>query len=183
MILDVILSLLEEERMIKIKIFKILLGTIGKLLPISYHPLGSVARKFRYFCAKNIVESIGWGVNIEKGATVNTDVIIGNRSDVGLYCVAPSGTIIGNYVMMGPECMIFTDAHKFDKEKLIYKGMTDRKKVIIEDRAWIGARCIILPGVTIGKGSTIGAGSVVTKDVPPYCLAAGNPAKVIKSLV
>ncbi|MEH7581800.1 DapH/DapD/GlmU-related protein, partial [Priestia megaterium] len=66
------------------------------------------------------------------------------------------------------------------KDELIFEGYTKREPVIIEDRVWIGARCIILPGVTIGKGATVGAGAVVTKDVPPYTVVAGNPAKVVK---
>lgn len=54
--------------------------------------------------------------------------------------------------------------------------------VIIEDNVWIGDKAIILPNVTIGKGSIIGAGAVVTKDIPPYCIAVGNPAKVIRKI-
>ena len=54
------------------------------------------------------------------------------------------------------------------------------KDVIVEEDVWIGARVILLPGVTIGRGSTIAAGSVVTKDIPPYCVAGGVPARVIK---
>ena len=53
-------------------------------------------------------------------------------------------------------------------------------KVLLENGVWIGNSTIILPGVTIGEKSIIGAGSVVTKSIPPYCIAAGNPAKVIK---
>ena len=169
--------------MIKVNIYKCLLGTIGKILPLSYHPFGAVAKKFRYLCVRNIVVSVGVNANIEKGALVDTGVIIGDYSGVGPYSKVASGTVIGDYVMMGPECIVFTNGHKFDHERLIYDGFTDRKNVIIEDHVWLGARCIILPGVTIGKGSTIGAGAVVTRNIPSYSLAAGNPAKVIKSLV
>lgn len=58
-------------------------------------------------------------------------------------------------------------------------GLPEPRPIIIEDEVWIGAKCIITKGVTIGKGAIIGAGSVVTKDVPPYTLAAGNPARLI----
>nr|WP_143033346.1 DapH/DapD/GlmU-related protein [Prevotellamassilia timonensis] len=61
------------------------------------------------------------------------------------------------------------------------KDITPPGKVIIEDDCWIGFNVIILPGVTIGKGSIIGAGAVVTKSIPPYSVAGGVPAKVIKS--
>ena len=56
-----------------------------------------------------------------------------------------------------------------------------RKWVIIEDDVWIGTRAIILPGTRIGKGSIIGAGSVVTKDVPQYSIVGGNPARILKT--
>jgi acetyltransferase-like isoleucine patch superfamily enzyme len=54
------------------------------------------------------------------------------------------------------------------------------KPVVVEDHVWIGARAIILPGVTLGEGCVIGAGAVVTKDVPPYTIAVGNPARVVR---
>lgn len=165
------------------KIYKILLATIGKILPISYHPLGNFGKKFRYFCAKRIVEQIGYGCNIEKGATLQNSVKIGNNSGIGVNCMVGPEVTIGNGVMMGPDCLIYTHNHKFDKNLLKYKGDTKIKPVYIGDNVWIGARCIILPGVKVGKGSTIGAGSIVTKDVPEFTVVAGNPAKVVKYLI
>ena len=67
-----------------------------------------------------------------------------------------------------------------DKSKLIRNQGSDIKPVIIEDNVWIAARSIILPGVEIGKGSVIGAGSVVTRSIPPFSVVVGNPAKLIK---
>ena len=61
-----------------------------------------------------------------------------------------------------------------------YQGSTEEKKVIIEDGCWIGHGVFILPGVTVGKGSVCGARSVITKDVPPFSVVGGNPAKVLK---
>ena len=60
------------------------------------------------------------------------------------------------------------------------QGFTPPRAVIIEDDVWIGARVTILPGVHIGKGSVLGAGSVITADVPPYAVVGGNPARVLK---
>ena len=90
--------------------------------------------------------------------------------------------IIGKNVMMGPECLIYTRNHRFDKTKLKYDGYTETRPVIIKDDVWIGARVIILPGVSIGRGSTVGAGAVVSKSVPEYSVVVGNPAKVVKKL-
>jgi acetyltransferase-like isoleucine patch superfamily enzyme len=58
----------------------------------------------------------------------------------------------------------------------------DRKPIVIEDNVWIGERSTILKGVTIGRGSVVGCNSVVTHDVPPYCVVAGNPARIVKRL-
>ena len=74
---------------------------------------------------------------------------------------------IGNYVTIGPNVCIFDHDHSFKDGKQEFVC----EKIIIEDRVWIGAGCIILKGVTIGKGSVIAAGTVVTKDVPPYTVA------------
>lgn len=165
------------------KVYKALLGTIGKALPKSSQPFGRIGKKFRYYCAKNIVEQIGTNVNIEPGAILQESVIIGSNTNIGINCVMSNDVTISSEVMMGQDCLIYTNNHKFDKENLWYDGYTETKPVLIEEYTWIGARCIILPGVTIGKGSTVGAGSVVTKSIPPYSIAAGNPAKVIKSLI
>lgn len=163
------------------KIHQVLLGTVGAVLPTSYQPLGKLGKKFRYYCAKHIAKEIGVSCIIEKGCSIGRNVSLGNYTSVGIRCSVQAETKIGDHVMMGPECLIYTINHRFNKEKLRFEGYTEREPVIIEDRVWLGARCIILPGVTIGKGATIGAGAVVTKDVPAYAVAAGNPARIVKN--
>jgi len=81
--------------------------------------------------------------------------------------------------------MIYTSNHRFDRTDIpmIDQGNTEPKAVVIEDDVWIAARAIILPGVRIGKGAVIAAGAVVTKDVPPYTVVGGIPARKIKSRV
>lgn len=93
---------------------------------------------------------------------------------------------IGNHVKIGGNCILIdTDSHNMDY--LVRRGQyTDwgvSKPIVIEDDVFIGVNCIILKGVTIGARSIIAAGSVVTKSIPADCVAGGNPAKVIKSLV
>ena len=85
--------------------------------------------------------------------------------------------------MMGPEVVIYTSGHKFDRTDIpmMEQGNTDAEPVTIGDDVWIGRRVMIMPGVTIGNGCVIGAGAVVTKDIPPYSVAGGVPAKVLKS--
>ncbi|MGI6263326.1 MAG: DapH/DapD/GlmU-related protein [Succiniclasticum sp.] len=88
------------------------------------------------------------------------------------------GTVtIEDGVMMGPGVGLFTVNHEPRNIRTI---MT--KEIRIKKNAWIGARVSILPGVTIGEGAIIGTGSVVTKDIPDYCVAVGNPARVIKQI-
>ncbi len=84
--------------------------------------------------------------------------------------------------MMGPEVMIFTSNHRFDRIDIpmICQEREEPKKVVIGDDVWIGARVIILSGVRVGNGVVIGAGSVVTHDVPDYAVVCGVPAKVIR---
>ena len=83
--------------------------------------------------------------------------------------------------MMGTECLIISQNHRFDdiSRPIKYQGVQENIPVVIEDGVWIGSRVIILAGIKIGYGSIIGAGAVVTKDVEPYTIVAGNPAVVI----
>lgn len=102
---------------------------------------------------------------------------IGNNSYIGDRTEIHSGkeVKIGNNVNIAWDCNILDrDYHAFESDSEV------TKRVVIEDRVWIGARSIVLKGVTIGEGAVVAAGSVVTKSVPPKCLVAGNPAKVIK---
>jgi acetyltransferase-like isoleucine patch superfamily enzyme len=91
---------------------------------------------------------------------------------------------------VGRRCLIAANCQIIDGSghDLSFENVENRintkgsaRPIIIEDDVWIGAQTIVLPGVRIGKGSVIGAGSVVTRDVPPFTVAAGNPAKVIRT--
>lgn len=85
---------------------------------------------------------------------------------------------IGDNVMIGPRVQIYTAAHSLNADERIM-GDEVAKPVTIKDKVWIGGGAIVLPGITIGEGSIVGAGSVVTKNVQPYDRVAGNPAKSI----
>jgi len=109
---------------------------------------------------------------------------VGDHSNIGPYCyIGCSGLIsIGKNVMISPRVSIYAENHVFDStEDTIKSQGVKRKTVVIEDDCWIAANSIILAGVTIGKGSVVAAGSVVSKDVPPYSVVAGVPARIIKS--
>ncbi|NRH20791.1 hypothetical protein HOO68_01975 [Candidatus Gracilibacteria bacterium] len=94
-----------------------------------------------------------------------------------------SQIIIGNNVMFGPGCFLQAGDHSFKKGEIyMYAEGGKSGNIIIGNNVWVGARTIILKGVTIGDNSVIGAGSVVTKDIPSGYVAAGNPAHIIKEI-
>ena len=122
-------------------------------------------------------------MNIEKHAHFTPGLSIGDNSGVGIRCEVNGPVTIGANVMMGPEVVIYTQTHKYDRTDIpmCEQGSTEPCEVVIEDDVWLGRRAIIMPGVRIGKGSIIGAGAVVTKDVPPYSVVGGVPARVIRT--
>lgn len=93
---------------------------------------------------------------------------------------------IGNFVCFGTECIIMMGGNQLHRHDWISsypfntKSFVPAGDTIIDDGAWIGSRAMIMPGVHLGEGCVIAAGSVVTKDVPPYALVAGSPAQLIK---
>lgn len=115
----------------------------------------------------------------------------GENSYANFNCVIldSASVKIGNNVMLGPNVNIYTATHSIypslrnDIQKEGLESLiTYAKPVVIEDGVWIGGSSIILPGIKIGANSVIGAGSVVTKDIPANVVAVGNPCKVIKSI-
>ena len=113
---------------------------------------------------------------------ITSKMEIGDRSGVGINAKMHGKVVIGKDVMMGPDCIIYTKNHAFCDTTIPMnkQGFSAEKPVIIGDDVWIGGRVIILPGVHVGKGAIIGAGAVVTKDVPEYAVVGGNPAKILK---
>src|ERR1019366_5393777 len=89
---------------------------------------------------------------------------------------------IGSDVMMGPEVVIYSWNHVTSRVDIpmIQQGFTACSPVTIGDDVWIGRRVIILPGVTVGSGCVLGAGAVISRDVPPGAVAVGNPARVVR---
>ncbi len=88
---------------------------------------------------------------------------------------------LGRRVAIGPGCILVLTAHANNSK--VKQQLTEKERwITIEDDVWLGAGVIVLPEITIGEGAVIGAGSVVTKDVPAHCVAVGNPARVIKKV-
>lgn len=117
-----------------------------------------------------------------KGYYRNT-MEIGDGTWIGQYAFLHSagGLIIGKHVGVGPAVKIFTSSHRdVGRDTPILHAPLDFAAVEIEDGADLGVGAIVLPGVRIGRGAQVGAGSVVTRDVPEYTVVAGNPARVLK---
>ena len=169
-------------RKLKIILGKLLYNLVAKHLPTSFSNIKLGQKSLRALCGKLILEKCGKKVNIERGAVFSNKVILGDRSGIGINAFIGGKCIIGNDVLMGPECLIYTQNHKFDDTTITIKmqGAQVEKPVLIGNDVWIGARVIILPGVTIGNHAIIGAGAVVTKNIPEWAIAAGNPAVVLK---
>lgn len=88
---------------------------------------------------------------------------------------------IGHHVMIGPGVQIYTAAHLLEAEPRI-RGLEVAKPITIEDNVWLGGSAILLPGVRIGRNAVVGAGAVVSRDVPANTVVAGNPARVIREI-
>lgn len=116
-------------------------------------------------------------------SNVGTRLKIGDNVGINHYCfIGVRGDIeIGNNVIFGPRVNIFSENHNFDRIDIPIKQQGVKKNATkIGNDVWIGAQSIILSGVTIGDGCVIAAGAVVTNDIPPYSLAIGAPARVVK---
>lgn len=108
-------------------------------------------------------------------------VNIGKRCFIQQCCTffGRGGITIGNDVFIGPKVNLITINHDLDPDN---RSATYGRPIVIEDKVWIGIGATILPGIKIGYGAVIGAGSVVTKEVPPMTIVAGNPARIIKNI-
>ena len=142
----------------------IIYRVIGNHLPKSDAVINLGGKQIRAFAARLMLSKVGKHVNIERKAHFSHTAEI------------------GDYVMMGRECFIYTYNHETLRTDIPMQkqGGTAEKPVYIGNDVWIGSRVTILPGVTIGDGAIIGAAAVVTKDVPAYAVVCGNPADVVK---
>lgn len=139
----------------------------------------------------------GMGENVSIGVPFYCDhgkgILIGDDVVIGMNCtfVDNQQIRIGSGVMIAPNVQIYTASHPVHHRERLIDNWKDTdscffrtyaQPVCIEDHVWIGGGTVILPGVTVGRNSVIGAGSVVTRSIPANCVAAGNPCRVIRML-
>jgi maltose O-acetyltransferase len=155
---------------------------VAAYLPDQSFPGAPVFKRIREAICRQLFASMGHNINIGSRVFVGDGryVHIGSNSGLGsgsrVY-----GVIMGDGVIAGPDVLFLKDNHVADDltRPIGGQGLTDIKLPVIEDWAWIGERAIILPGRRVGKGAIVGAGAVVTRDVSPFEIVGGNPARVI----
>ncbi|GAA2542643.1 galactoside O-acetyltransferase [Streptomyces fimbriatus] len=157
----------------------------GKELAAEYNGTGPRDQEARRALLAELLGSVGRGVWIEPPLHVayGSHVHLGDDVYVnfGLTLVDDVEVFVGDRVMFAPHVTISTTGHPVHPE-LRRDGSQFSAPVRIEDDVWIGAGAVILPGVTVGRGSVVGAGSVVTADVPPMTVVAGTPARVLRPI-
>ena len=151
-------------------------------------------RKFNNYCLKKYLtckfSSVGRNVYIgNNGIFTYRNIQIGNDVSIGANAVFQSSfgkIVIRDHVMFGPGVHIHGGNHKINEVGKLLKHTTEKQPgddgtVLIEEDCWIGANAIILSNVTIGKGSVIGAGAIVTKSIPPYSVYTGSPSMKLRN--
>lgn len=151
----------------------------------AYNNLHPLEREARRAAIRDLLGAAGDNCTVEQPlfCTYGYNVTLGDNCFLNVNCkLMDSGKItIGNNVFIAPNVCLITEEHAMDVEQRL-AGLEYAHPVTIGDNVWICTGALILPGVTIGANSVIGAGSVVTKDIPANCLAVGNPCCVIRSL-
>lgn len=129
------------------------------------------------------LHSMGRGAGIAASAVIKDPscVSIGERSLLGdfVHVWGGGGVDIGDDVLVASHCVITSLTH--DRDAALFRASLVKGRIVIEDNVWIGAGAIILPGVTLGRGSIVGAGAIVTRDVAAGDVVVGVPAKVVRS--
>lgn len=169
------------------KFWLMLFYGIANHLPDSYTMFwGRPSNKLRIMRCKHIFKKCGKVTTINRNIYFGNgkNVVIGDYSGIGSNCVLPNDIKIGKYVMMGPELYCLSYSHIIDNPDIpmCQQGgvRNSYSGICIENDVWIGGKVIITKGRHIGHHSILGAGAVVTKDVPDYAVVGGNPAKILK---
>lgn len=149
----------------------------------SFYPVSF--RMYRGLMLKLTAKKVGWASSVGKYSVIEGKkfIEIGEHSAIGsfVHIWGHGGVTIGNRVLIASHTTITSLTHDYSGENVRF-GKIIAKPVVINDDAWIGTHAVIMPGVTIGKGAIVGAGSIVTKNVEAYTVVVGNPARFVKSI-
>ncbi|WP_369334536.1 DapH/DapD/GlmU-related protein [Rhodanobacter sp. FDAARGOS 1247] len=148
--------------------------------PDAWRPYAIFFPRLRSWLVRRFIERAGHDLRVKSNADISPNIKVGSRSELGRNAIIYGGVTIGDDVLMGPNVQIITRGHNTsDILRPINLQGSSFKPVTIEDDVWIGCNVVILPGVTVGRGSVLAAGSVVTKDVPSMSIMGGVPARMI----
>lgn len=150
-----------------------------EVIRISYHKVVIYYYKRKI---KSKAEEVGANLQVNGKSSVTRNTILGNNVNFNGMTVRGGGTVtIGDNFHSGPECLILSQNHNYDDGAAIpYDSTYNYHEVKINNNVWLGARVTILPGVEIGEGAIIQAGSTVADDIPKCAIAGGHPASVFK---
>ncbi len=154
------------------------------LPPTSLNTARAALYRFVFPCIGDRVSFLGAITVIGSGRAIYGRLSIGEGALIGLNPTfnLDDTITIGRHVSLGPSVSIYTSTHLLGPGSRRMNPGVITRPVVIEDGVWVGVGSIVLPGVTIGHGSVVGAGSVVTETVPPNTLIVGNPAKKVQEL-
>lgn len=154
----------------------------AQFLPDMPFPGGTASTRLRSFLARGFLASAGKEIDIRSNSFLADGryLRMADRSSIGPNCKI-YGADLGYGVIVGPHCVFFKENRAADdlSKPVGAHGTTAIKVPVVEDFAWVGERVLVLQGRRIGKGAIVGAGAVVTRDVPPFSIVGGNPARVI----
>ncbi|MDH5525604.1 MAG: acyltransferase [Desulfobulbaceae bacterium] len=163
--------------------FLLIYYAFAQFIPMQPVPGWRIGYALRTFLCRKILKSTGSEIVCKDRCYFGRGdrLTVGNRSQLGQNARLNGTITIGRDVIMGPDVVMMSTSHGYERTDLpINKQEKAEKPITIGDDVWIGTRVIILPGVTIGSHSIIGAGAVVTKSFPEFSVLGGNPAKLIK---
>ena len=170
-----------EKVSLRRKLAMLLFNMGFRFLPEYYPPYGKPFHWIKRGLLRITLTSCGKGVNVGFACALSPRIEIGSYSSFGNRCVIQGGVRIGSDVMMAPDVKIYTRNHNIGDISRPMRLQGDSfSPVTIGDDVWIACNVVILPGVSVGSHSVIGAGSIVTRDVPDYAVVVGSPAKVLR---
>jgi maltose O-acetyltransferase len=163
-------------------LWRLLYECFAKRLPGSGYPIfGKTFNAVRVACVRRFVARCGNGLQIGPDVVLSRTSAIGSRVTINENC-SLQGCEIGDDALIAPWCYVVTRNHRFDDLEIPIsaQGYGEERPPRIGRDVWIGARVMLLPGISVGDGAIVAAGAVVTRDVPPRAIVAGVPARVLR---
>ena len=148
------------------------------------HTLLPGGHRLRSWLAGHICQEVSATASIEPGVHLSRHLVVKDRAGIGAetWFIGGGQVTLGRNLRMGPQCMFVTNDHPIPGEHQTFDDVAGRSlPITIGDDVFLGARVVVMPGVTIGRGSAVGAGSVVTRDLPAGSIAVGAPARPVRT--